>query len=101
MTSYPDDDYKGKFYNWYPIVGGGAGGGGAYFNNDPTSATNLEGWPLGTIPGGPHDIQYMWDKLLYPYVAPAVVLSSQPAATYYEKGIVLNPIELIANNRKR
>jgi hypothetical protein len=93
---FPDSEYAGYWFNWYPLNGAG----GNYVNYDPTSASNLEGWPVNTIPGI-KTFQTMWDLLLYPYQPPLISLAGNPAAGFREKGIVINSVNLNATTVKK
>lgn len=78
------------------IVGGGSGGGAGptYTNATPTPL------PLGGIPAGTtftaQTMQQMWDRLLYPYIAPFITLTSTPASGVYEFGNPQAPVNLSA-----
>lgn len=101
-VTLPNDPRSNQEYNWYPVGGGGSGGDCCTFeNNKPVSATNLEGYPEGSSPGGPYDIQQMWDTLLYPYVPPLISLNGSPSPGYREKGIILQQVNLIATTTKK
>jgi hypothetical protein len=92
----PNDDRANKAFNWYPFREAST-----YYNDEPVSATNLEGFPEGSIPGGPHSMQEMWDTLLYPYVAPLISLNGSPSPGYYEKGNVITAVNLAATTVKK
>lgn len=93
---YPDADYAGYYFNWYPV----GDSDNLYVNDQPTTATNLEGFPVGTIPGIT-TFKQLWDNLLYPYMPPLISLSSSPNSGYYEKGVVIDNITLLANIVKK
>lgn len=91
--------YGNRKFNFYPFITGGSGTG-IYSNDNPTSASNLEGWPIGTIPGQ-QSLQYMWDTLLYPYTPPLISLTSDDTPGYYEKGFVLLHVNLVSTTTKK
>lgn len=78
------------------IIGGGSGGGAGptYTNATPTPLT-LGGIPAGTTFTA-QTMQQMWDRLLYPYIAPAITLTSTPSSGVYEFGNPQAPINLSA-----
>lgn len=82
------------------IIGGGSGGGSGptYTNATPTPL------PLGGIPAGTtftaQTMQQMWDRLLYPYLAPAVALNTTPATGVYEFGNPQAPVNLNASTTR-
>lgn len=88
---FPNPAYAGYYFNWYPLDANYL-----YSNQNPTTATNLEGWPEGSIPGTV-PFSELWDKLLYPYVPPEITLagSAEPPG-YYEKGYVISARTLTA-----
>lgn len=76
-----------------PGGGGGTSGGPTYTNTTPTPVT------IGGILAGStftaQTMQQMWDRLLYPYIAPTVVLNTtSPLPGVREVGTSLSPINL-------
>lgn len=92
---FPNASYAGYYFNWYPFPTGGS-----YSNSDPVSASNLEGWPVGTVPGT-KSFQVMWDSLLYPYQPPLITLSANPFPGYREKGVGVLPLTLSTSTIKK
>lgn len=93
-TQSPNPDQgvsAGIFYNetasafdhWGPA---GSGGGDSFVNPDPTTAT-VGGIPAGSTFPVPQSMQAMWDRLLYPYQAPAFTsLAIQGQSSPFEVG---------------
>ena len=57
------------------LIAGSAASASSYFQNSDPTPIDVGGIPAGTTFPTPHDMQTMWDKLLYPYISPSVSLS--------------------------
>lgn len=64
------------------IIAGSAASASAYFQNPAATPVTVGGIPAGSTFPTPHDMQTMWDKLLYPYIAPAPSLTGGSTREY-------------------
>lgn len=57
------------------IIAGSAASASAYFQNPNPTPIDVGGIPAGSTFPTPQDMQTMWNSLLYPYIAPAALLT--------------------------
>lgn len=88
-------DIRDAVYTLWERTGSGSTSSSVFFQNETPTPVTVGGIPAGSTFTEPTDMQEMWNKLLYPYVAPSASLGPNYLREYGDPdGLSINSLTL-------